>query len=122
YNYELRIKIGRVRRRSRFSIVNCKFPCRWSLQPVPLQSPIQRAATEAERLRRLADVAVEPAHRLFDQEPFDLLEAHVLDARRLVAIEPQPELADPDDGAGGHQHAALDRVIELPDVAGPRMI
>src|SRR6185503_20622678 len=91
------------------------------LQPVALETSIQRAAAEAERLGRLADVARKPRHRLLDEKAFDFLEAHVLDPRRGVAIEPQPQLAEPDRAAGGHQHAALDRVIELANVAGPGM-
>src|SRR5205807_1440146 len=65
-------------------------------EPVTLKPSVQRAAAEAERLCGLADVAVEARHRLPDQESFDVLEAHVLDARRRVAIDPQPELADAD--------------------------
>src|ERR1051326_263596 len=92
------------------------------LEAVALQASVERAAAETERLRRLRHVAVEARHRLLDQEPFDILEAHVLDARGGVAIDAEPELADPDRGALRHQHAALDRVIELADVARPRVI
>src|SRR5437660_12812693 len=66
-----------------------------SLQPVPLQPSVERAAAQAERLGRLADVAVEARHRLLDQEPFDFLEAHVFHARAGVAVDAQPELAAP---------------------------
>src|SRR5579884_2285713 len=92
------------------------------LQPVSLQPPIERAAAQAEGLGGLADVAIEPRHRLLDEEPFDFLEAHILDARRRVAIDPQPELAEADRRAERHQDAAFDRVVELADVAGPRMV
>src|SRR6266545_7172883 len=98
---------------------NSEFPI---LQAVSLQAAIQCAATEPQCFGRLADVAVEPCHRLLDEEALDLLEAHILDARRGIAIDPQPELAEADRSALRHQDAALHRVIQLADVAGPRVI
>src|SRR2546427_1057481 len=96
--------------------------CTAASQPVALQSPVKRATAQTERLGRLADVPVEPRHRFLDQEALDLFEAHVLDARRRVAIDAKTQLAEANRGSLRHQHAALDRVIELADVAGPRMI
>src|SRR5882724_3327400 len=95
---------------SKFQILNSKF-----LQAVSLEAPIERAAAEAERLGRLAHVAVEARHRFLDEEPFDVLEAHVLDARGRIAIDPQPQLAEANRGALRHQHAALDGMVELAD-------
>ena len=66
------------------------------LEPVTLQPPVQRAAAQAERLRRLADVAVVPGHRLLDQEALDFFEAHVLEAPAALAAGPQAEI----DGSG----------------------
>src|SRR5262249_37790066 len=93
-----------------------------SLEAVPLESAIERAAAQAERLRRLADVAVEPRHRLLDQEALDVFQAHFLDPRRGVLVQPQPQIARTDGRGLRHQHAAFDGVIELADVAGPGMI
>src|SRR5204862_7802196 len=102
---------------SRFRIPHPEF-----LEPVPLQPPIQGAAAEAQRLGGLTDVAVEPRHRLLDQEALDFLQAHVFDARGRLAIDAQSELAQADGRALGHQHAALAGVIELAEVARPGMI
>ena len=54
------------------------------VRAVTLQAPIQRRPGEAQRLGRLADVAVEARHRLLDQEALDVLEAHVLEAAAAV--------------------------------------
>src|SRR5436190_5994568 len=108
--------------------VSARSRMRWSnlnheiLQSVPLKASVQRAAAETECFGGLADVPVEPGHRLLDQEAFDVFEAHFLDPRRGVLVEPQPEIARTDGRRLRHQHAAFDRVIELTDVAGPRMI
>src|SRR5689334_21295030 len=63
-------------------------------EAIPLKAPVQCAAAETERLGGLAHVAVEASHRLLDQEALDFLEAHVLDARRLIAVDAQPQLAE----------------------------
>src|SRR6266849_69035 len=91
-------------------------------QPVSLQPAVQGAAAETQGFGRLADVAIEARHRLLDEEAFDFLEAHVLDSRALIAIDAEPELAEPDDRALRHQHAAFNGVIELADVARPRVV
>ena len=65
-------------------------------RPYRCKAPIKRAAAEAERLGRLAYVAVEARHRLLDQEALDVLEAHFLEARRRVAAYAQSELAQAD--------------------------
>ena len=91
-------------------------------EPVPLKTPIERAAAEAKRFGRLAHVAVEARHRLLDEEPFHFFEAHVFDARRLIAVDSQAELPEPDDRSLRHQHATLDGMIELADVARPGMV
>src|SRR5258706_3535506 len=105
---------------SEFLLPNSKL--RTASESVPLKPSVQSAAAQPKSLCRLADVAVETGHGLLDQEAFDVLEAHVLDARRRLAIDPQPELGEPDHAALRHQDPALHRMIELTDVAGPRVI
>src|SRR5262245_66528723 len=92
-----------------------------SLKPVALEAAVERAPAQPERLCRLADVAGESRHGLLDQEALHLFEAHVLDARGRVALDPQAELRQPDARSGGHEDAAFHGVIELADVAGPGM-
>src|SRR5437764_13086497 len=77
-----------------------------SLQPVPLQPSVERAAAQAERLGRLADVAVEARHRLLDQEPFAFLQSHVSPARAGVPVTAQPTRATPNHRALRPDHAA----------------
>src|SRR5262249_51843858 len=89
---------------------------------VPLQATIESAAAEPERFRGLADIPREARHGLLDEESFDLFEAHVLDARRRIAIDPQAELTQANGRSARHQHAALDRVIQLADVPRPGVI
>ena len=59
----------------------------WESQSISLQPSIERRPAQTERFGRLADVAVEPRHRLLDEEAFNLLEAHILDSRRGIAID-----------------------------------
>src|SRR2546423_15075768 len=70
----------------------------------------------------MAEFDSEAPRCLLERKPFDFFEAHVLDPRRLVPIDPKPELAQPNHRPRCHQHAALDGVVELADVAGPWMI
>src|SRR4029453_10262578 len=66
---------------------------RASLQPESLKPPVERAAAETEALGRVGAVAVVPGQGLLDEEAFDFLEAHVLDASRRVACGAQAEVA-----------------------------
>src|SRR4051794_32710683 len=88
-------------------------------QSESLKPPVQRAATEAKRLRRMAHVAPVAGERLLDQEPFHFFEAHVLQLAAGLARGAEPQVARADRVALRHQHGAFDGVIELPDVAGP---
>src|SRR5580765_4445718 len=87
-----------------------------------LKPSVQRAPAEAERLCGLTDVAVVAPHGFLDEEPLDFLEAHVFDSRAAIADRAQTELSGADDPALGHQDTAFDRMVELTNVAGPRML
>jgi len=50
-------------------------------QAVSLKPSVKRAAAQPKGFRSLTDVALAPGHGFLDQEPLDVLEAHVLDAR-----------------------------------------
>src|SRR5207249_3142235 len=102
-----------------FQIPNSKFQI---LEAVALKPSVQSATAKTQRLGGLADVAVESRHRLLDEEAFDVLEAHLFDARCRVAVDAQAQLAEPNRRRLRHQDAALGRVIQLADVARPRMI
>ena len=62
------------------------------LKAVPLQAPVERAPAQAERVGRLADVAVEPRQGLLDQKRFHFFQAHILEPRRPFAARPQPQV------------------------------
>ena len=80
------------------------------------------AATQTQRLGGLAHVAFVAGEGFLDQEAFDVLQAHVLDPRALIAVDPQAQIAKTDGRALRHEDAPLDGVIELADVARPWMI
>src|SRR5450756_1058762 len=67
----------------------------------------------------MADIAIVTRHGLFDERRFDILEAHVLEARVGVARSLEAEIRVAEGLALGHQYAALDRMVELTDVARP---
>src|ERR1051325_8952404 len=74
---------------------------------------VERAARQAEHARGLADVAGLRGERALDQVALDLLEGHLLEARRDVGARAELEVIDGDLGAGGEQAGALDDVLEL---------
>src|SRR3954452_20736449 len=89
-------------------------------QTEALHPAIERAAADTEGRGGAADVAVVTHERLADQQRLDVFETHVLDAplgRRL-----QAEVGARDRRAGGHQHSALDHVLQLAHVAWPRVV
>src|ERR1043165_4707487 len=91
-----------------------------ALEPVPLEASVESGPAQAERLRRLADVAVEPRHRLLGREAFDVFEAHVFQASAAgVLAGAQPEVGGLDERPRSHQHGALDGMVEFADVARP---
>src|SRR5664280_1291093 len=91
-----------------------------SSQRIFLQSPVEGAAAEAQLLGGAPRVAIATGQRFPDEMRLDLLQAHVLDARRgQSSIE--AKIDRPDHLACRHQHAPFDRVIEFADVAGPGM-
>src|SRR4051812_3582661 len=69
----------------------------------------------------MADVAVEAGERLFDEQRFDIFEAHLLQARWTFAASAETEVGGPDGLALGHKDGALDGVVELTYIAGPRV-
>jgi hypothetical protein len=53
-----------------------------SRQSILLQSPVERAATQAERFRGPIGVAFKAGQRFRDQQTFGFLEAHLFQTRR----------------------------------------
>src|SRR5688500_20400190 len=90
-----------------------------SWQAVLLQPAIERAAREAERVGRLADVAAVAVESLADEVLLDLLERHLLEAAALRRPL-EAEVGGGDAVAPREQHRALDGVVELAHVARPR--
>src|SRR6186997_2356707 len=72
---------------------------RTALEPVALQSAVERAAAEAKRLRGLAHVAVEARHGFLDQEALDVFEAHFVEAARGFFRAAQAEVGELHGGA-----------------------
>src|SRR6266403_1362547 len=85
-----------------------------------LQPAVEGAPAQAERLGRLAHVAAVALERLADQHALDLLEREVLEARAWPAA-PEAQVGRADKRAVRHEHRALERMVELADVAGPGM-
>src|SRR5262249_44666042 len=92
------------------------------LQPIPLESPVERAPAQTQRLGGLTDVAVEAGHGFLDQEALDFLEAHILEPSASLARRPHAEIALTHERPLRHQHGTLDGVIELADVARPAVL
>ena len=92
------------------------------LESISLKPPVERAAAQAERLGGLTDVAVETRHAF-------LIRKHSTSSRlwprvgRHLRGSFEAEVARLlDERSLRHQYGALDRVIDLADVAGPRVL
>src|SRR5689334_19353638 len=85
-----------------------------------LEPPVERASAQAERLGRLAHVPAVPLECLADQHALDLLERQVLEpSGRAPAAE--AEIGGTNQRAVGQEHGALQRMVQLAHVAGPRV-
>ena len=82
------------------------------------EAAIQGTAAEAERPGRFGHAAVS-CHSFADEKGLDVLEAHVLEALHAVRAAAEAEIARRHGRPRGHQHTALDRVLELAHVSRP---
>src|ERR671912_1242933 len=87
-----------------------------SLQLVALEPAVERAARQAQRPRRVADVA-ESGHSFLYEECLDLFQTHIFEAAGATTVDPKPEILRAHGVPAGHQHRPLDRVIQFADVA-----
>src|SRR5260221_12808718 len=74
------------------------------LEAIALQPPVERAARQAEGLGGPADVAVEAAERLLDEEALDFLQAHVVEVLLPLSPRALPDRLRLHLRAMGHQH------------------
>src|SRR5580698_9738412 len=87
-----------------------------------LQAAVKRAAAKAECLARMAYVAAEACERFLDQHTLHVFNSHFVEAQRGFARGAQAQIACANLRPLGHQHSALNGVIEFANIAGPRMI
>src|SRR5437867_8068361 len=93
----------------------------FGLDTMSFEPAIQRAAREAEGLRRIADVARCACKRLLNQNTLDVLQTHLVERRGGAPSAVQPEVTRLHTPALRHEHGPLDRVIELSHIARPGM-
>src|SRR5258708_6287607 len=89
---------------------------------VLFEAAVEGGSGEAERARGGTDVAGVAGHGFLDEELLDVLEAHLLERDAAFAGRAQREVAHADRIAARHERRALDRVVELADVARPRVV
>src|SRR5439155_26168683 len=85
-----------------------------------LDAPIERTAAQPQRLRRPADVSVEPHERLADQQRLDLFQAHVV--HFLLGWRLGSKVAAGDRCAGSHEHGPLPYMLVLTHLARPAVL
>src|SRR6185437_11099302 len=84
---------------------------------------VERAPAQSQRFGRLAHVSVVAGERLLDENALCFLERQLLvSRRRALRARTQREVGSANGVTLGQEHGALDRMVELADVAGPRMI
>src|SRR5439155_18113384 len=86
---------------------------------MPFEPAVQRAAREAEGLRRVTHIAAGARERFLDQDALDFLQAHLIERTGTIAATTETEIARADRARFRQQDRALDRMIQLADVAGP---
>src|SRR5437016_193962 len=88
-------------------------------QSILFKPPIKGAPAQTERFSSFHGIAVAAGQRLADQKALDLFQAHFFEARRTFSTGAQTQAARLDGVALGHEHGALDGVVQFADVARP---
>src|SRR5271156_3922611 len=103
--------------RTRVSKENCRpvfFPRSVALylvgpsEAILFHPPVECAAAEAQRLCRLAHIAVATSQRLADEDTLNCLQAHLLEAGSGNSRRTQAKIGQGNPRARSHQHRALD--------------
>ncbi len=84
-----------------------------------LEPAIQSATAQSERLGGLAHIAAMPVQRLSDQQPFNLLEWHVIEHGRDGPCHAKTEIGRLDLGSLREECSPLNGMIELAHVSRP---
>src|SRR2546422_11762006 len=81
---------------------------------MPFEPAVQRAAREAEALRRIAHVARRACKRFLNQQALDISQAHLIERRRARAAPAaaQSEVSGPHRTALRHDDRPLDHAVE----------
>src|SRR5512143_3464353 len=85
------------------------------------QATVQRAARQSERLRGATHVAVVARQRFLNEHLLNIFERKILDPRRGARAGSKTEIGGAYLLPRREQHGALHDVIELANVARPRM-
>src|SRR4051812_8302753 len=118
----------RDRRRRQSRLLRCALCApdgRWGsslrLEPVVLESPVERAARDAQLASGVGDVAAAAPERLLNQHFFGLVERHrLVELGRLAARGGgEHQVLRGDLRVARHQHRPFYRVLQLPDISGP---
>src|SRR4051794_23001457 len=88
-------------------------------QAVPLEAAVEGAAAQAQGIRCVADIPVEPGESLLDEKGLHVFETHLFETRRTLAAAPQAQIHGTDRLALRHQDGALYGMVQLADIAGP---
>src|SRR5437762_6030488 len=101
---------------------DCALPLACGLKAMLLHAPVQRAAAQSEGFGGLANVSLKALQSFANEDRFHSLEAEFFQIGRLRTLHIQSQVCSLDLLAPTHEHGALYRVIEFPDVAGPRVL
>src|SRR5580658_6578642 len=106
--------VGRPSKRSTVACFEMEGPGSPELDSIAFHPAIQRAAAEAERLRRLAYVAVETLQRLAHQDARDFLDAELFQVQTLrPLLHIQAEIRNLNLLTLRHEDGPLQRVLQL---------
>ena len=87
-----------------------------------LHAPVQRATAQAKRFGGLTDVSLETLQGFTDKNRFHRLETELFEICGLRTLQVQSQISRLYLFAPAHEHGALHRVIEFPNVPRPRVL
>src|SRR5215469_9529342 len=92
------------------------------LDPILLHSPVQRTATQAQRLRGLTDVPLKSLQSLSHQYGLNRFQTELFEILRLSPLRTERKVSSLNFLGAAHQHRTFDRVLQLAYVTRPGIL
>src|SRR5262249_3518098 len=120
-------RVKRMTRRSKrvrriFFRRRCAFSFTTGREPIFFHPPVQCATAEAQRLRNLADIALEALERLADQNTSHGFQTQFFEVLRGRSLTAEAQIGGLQQIGAAHQYSALNRVFEFANIPRPHIL